>query len=320
MGATGDCRPCAWFHKPSGCVNAEKCTFCHACEEGDLKKRKKAKKQQNKNLSRCSTSDTLQDQDENKMEHDDEDMPRKVVTSLVPKSTHQSFDLTSNMPSICPVILGPPSKRLATPLIQALTPLLARVDWSSSEPFQAGEVPQHQKLAVSDQPRESPALGDITQRASATAQAAERKPLVPKTLTREVVNGTEWVSWFVPESMLKSGDRSAVSPLFELSLSGRCVQFKLMLFPRETSQGRGGSSFNKKAKGKGYIELKCETELQEACPLSLCLFVGSQPPKGPVVHDFSHSAVKGLPKEIEIWDLDKSVTNGGFIIGAAITP
>lgn len=43
--AIGECRPCAWFWKSSGCENAEECGFCHACLPGELKARKKAKRQ-----------------------------------------------------------------------------------------------------------------------------------------------------------------------------------------------------------------------------------------------------------------------------------
>merc|ERR1719171_2037683 len=115
------------------------------------------------------------------------------------------------------------------------------------------------------------------------------------------------VEWVVPEGTLASRDKSAVSPPFELSISGRRVKFKLLLFPKESSQSRGGSSFNKRAKGRGLLELKCEDELHSACPLSFEFYVGSEPRRGPVAHDFSLSAVKGLPKEIETWHLDKSV-------------
>lgn len=39
----GDCRPCAWYWKPSGCENAASCPFCHMCPEGEVKNRKKSK-------------------------------------------------------------------------------------------------------------------------------------------------------------------------------------------------------------------------------------------------------------------------------------
>lgn len=40
---SGHCRPCAWFWKLGGCLNAEDCAHCHLCPEGEIKARKKAK-------------------------------------------------------------------------------------------------------------------------------------------------------------------------------------------------------------------------------------------------------------------------------------
>jgi len=40
---TGNCRPCAWFHKAQGCENAAECRHCHICPEGEIKNRKKVK-------------------------------------------------------------------------------------------------------------------------------------------------------------------------------------------------------------------------------------------------------------------------------------
>jgi len=39
----GDCRPCAWNWKRSGCVKGIACEFCHMCNEGIVKLRKKEK-------------------------------------------------------------------------------------------------------------------------------------------------------------------------------------------------------------------------------------------------------------------------------------
>jgi len=41
--SSGQCRPCAWFYRPSGCKNAEDCGYCHLCPAGELKSRKKDK-------------------------------------------------------------------------------------------------------------------------------------------------------------------------------------------------------------------------------------------------------------------------------------
>jgi len=40
---TGNCRPCAWFWKPSGCQNGKECGHCHICPQGEIKARKKNK-------------------------------------------------------------------------------------------------------------------------------------------------------------------------------------------------------------------------------------------------------------------------------------
>jgi len=40
-----DCKPCAWFWKSAGCSNGRECLHCHACPQGELKARRKIKKQ-----------------------------------------------------------------------------------------------------------------------------------------------------------------------------------------------------------------------------------------------------------------------------------
>lgn len=41
--ADGTCRPCAWYWKPKSCLNAQRCSYCHLCADGELKLRKKSK-------------------------------------------------------------------------------------------------------------------------------------------------------------------------------------------------------------------------------------------------------------------------------------
>merc|ERR1712232_1232732 len=41
---TGSCKPCAFLHN-RGCENGINCPFCHLCEEGEKKKRRKEKQQ-----------------------------------------------------------------------------------------------------------------------------------------------------------------------------------------------------------------------------------------------------------------------------------
>lgn len=40
---SGECRPCAWFWKPTGCQNGKECRHCHLCPAGELKQRKRTK-------------------------------------------------------------------------------------------------------------------------------------------------------------------------------------------------------------------------------------------------------------------------------------
>jgi len=40
----GECEPCAWFWRPSGCTHGEACGRCHLCPDGAIKAVKRAKK------------------------------------------------------------------------------------------------------------------------------------------------------------------------------------------------------------------------------------------------------------------------------------
>eukprot|EP00929_Paragymnodinium_shiwhaense_P084088 TRINITY_DN44942_c0_g1_i1.p1 TRINITY_DN44942_c0_g1~~TRINITY_DN44942_c0_g1_i1.p1 ORF type:complete len:586 (+),score=136.70 TRINITY_DN44942_c0_g1_i1:116-1873(+) len=40
---TGQCRPCAWFYRPQGCINGRECNHCHLCDNGEIKARKRQK-------------------------------------------------------------------------------------------------------------------------------------------------------------------------------------------------------------------------------------------------------------------------------------
>merc|ERR1712196_680916 len=68
----------------------------------------------------------------------------------------------------------------------------------------------------------------------------------------------------------------------------------------------GGASF-KRAKGKCFVELKCEEGQDALGTTHICIWVGEQPRRGPVLHKFSEDAVARLPKDIEMWDVKKSL-------------
>mmetsp|Transcript_8945 Transcript_8945/g.26295 ORF Transcript_8945/g.26295 Transcript_8945/m.26295 type:complete len:432 (+) Transcript_8945:68-1363(+) len=122
------------------------------------------------------------------------------------------------------------------------------------------------------------------------------------------------IRWTVDARRLKSTDREAVSPMFELSCTVP-VQFKMVIRPKVVSNVRGGASF-KKAKGKGAVELRCLDEVDTAMkPVVTFRFsVGSgndtskhEPPRGPVRHDFTTRAICGLPAGQDEWDFAKAV-------------
>lgn len=53
---SGNCKPCAWFWRPQGCVNSQECLHCHLCTAAELKIRKKAKRAAQKHRSAGSES------------------------------------------------------------------------------------------------------------------------------------------------------------------------------------------------------------------------------------------------------------------------
>mmetsp|Transcript_751 Transcript_751/g.1473 ORF Transcript_751/g.1473 Transcript_751/m.1473 type:complete len:592 (-) Transcript_751:122-1897(-) len=48
---TGTCKPCAWFWKSVGCSKGSDCIYCHACLQGEIKLRRKAKMASLKNAA-----------------------------------------------------------------------------------------------------------------------------------------------------------------------------------------------------------------------------------------------------------------------------
>mmetsp|Transcript_92753 Transcript_92753/g.145703 ORF Transcript_92753/g.145703 Transcript_92753/m.145703 type:complete len:200 (-) Transcript_92753:130-729(-) len=48
--ANGSCKPCAWNWKPSGCTKGHNCEFCHLCEDGVVKFRKKERLHRRKEM------------------------------------------------------------------------------------------------------------------------------------------------------------------------------------------------------------------------------------------------------------------------------
>jgi hypothetical protein len=123
-----------------------------------------------------------------------------------------------------------------------------------------------------------------------------------------VQTGSFRVCWHVDARKLRGDDLQLVSPSFELALSSRFpnATFKLMVLLKVVKFSKGGRCF-RKSQGKGYISLKCETDLNEGVPLvSFNLLVGKEggAPLAPKTHDFSKGAVFEAP---EVWDFGAAV-------------
>jgi len=71
------------------------------------------------------------------------------------------------------------------------------------------------------------------------------------------------LTWTLEERRLRSSDKVAVSPQFEIGIGGRQEPFKLLVNPKHTSEARGGGGF-KKAKGRAFLQLKCEADMSTA--------------------------------------------------------
>jgi len=152
----------------------------------------------------------------------------------------------------------------------------------------------------------------------------------PQTLTRtfSINSACFRVHWTVDARKLRGNDKQAVSPPFELSFGSQFpnVTFKMMIYPKIVNDSKGGASF-KKAKGRGYVQLKCEAELSEAIAnVQFRISIGSgdrqEDPRGPVSHNFSSSAVCGLPKDLEEWDFQSVVDQESmtFVVCLEIVP
>lgn len=176
----------------------------------------------------------------------------------------------------------------------------------------------HAKPQVPHAPEDSTELV-VTQGQPAPSLSISRnlwlKSPQPQTLNHEfsASSNMHQIDWTVDARKLRGNDKQAVSPPFEIWLGHRFpkVAFKMMIYPKHVSDGKGGASF-KKAQGCGFVQLKCETELTAGlAPVSFCITIGSNDKvaslRGPVIHDFSKSAVSGLPQDIDEWNLNSVV-------------
>eukprot|EP00929_Paragymnodinium_shiwhaense_P101540 TRINITY_DN646_c0_g1_i1.p1 TRINITY_DN646_c0_g1~~TRINITY_DN646_c0_g1_i1.p1 ORF type:complete len:306 (-),score=35.31 TRINITY_DN646_c0_g1_i1:328-1245(-) len=114
------------------------------------------------------------------------------------------------------------------------------------------------------------------------------------------------IEWKVDARKLVSEYKVVVSPSFDVQLAARSVPFKVILAPKEIASRKGGQSF-KRSRGKGSIQLKCESADDFTELVEVKFSVGRSLPRGPIVHDFSDSGVCGLPSERGHWNFAHAV-------------
>lgn len=147
-------------------------------------------------------------------------------------------------------------------------------------------------------------------------------PPEPLIRTRSVNSAAIRIHWSVSGTKLKSNDRQIVSPTFELNFGEHSpVPFKLLIFPEVSGTGKGCAGF-KKAKGHGFIKIKCEKDLSsiQNASVKFRISVGKGLPRGPVERDFGKNNTHGLGKEEEMWDLNQGVESGSLLICLEVVP
>mmetsp|Transcript_85598 Transcript_85598/g.135786 ORF Transcript_85598/g.135786 Transcript_85598/m.135786 type:complete len:240 (-) Transcript_85598:110-829(-) len=193
--------------------------------------------------------------------------------------------------------------------------------WPAAAPVPAGPMPQNTVTVTS---------------ATVPSPLPQGPPTVPQpqTLTRafSVKSGFFRVHWTVDGRKLRGNEKQTVSPPFELSFGHKfpSVTFKMMIYPEMVNEGKGGSCF-RKSKGRGYVQIKCEAELEESVAwVSFRISIGSGSktvgPRGPRYHNFSQSAVTGLEegptKDEHIWDFTEVLDEASqtFVVCLEIVP
>lgn len=138
-----------------------------------------------------------------------------------------------------------------------------------------------------------------------------KAPVLERVYNKE--SQSEFIRWTFDARRLKSTDREAVSPQFNVSCGGGIdCQFKMVLKPKAIDTGRGGACF-KKSRGKGYIILRCTSEVEAAVKptltFRLCIKSNRREEgfRGPVINNFGEKAMCGLPEGQDEWDFNKVV-------------
>jgi len=135
----------------------------------------------------------------------------------------------------------------------------------------------------------------------------------PQALTLAQSNeGTLLVRWTVDARKLRSNDKQAVSPSFDISSFGNVpmASFKMIMYPKATIGVHGGACF-KKAGGRGILQLKCESDLRDThTNLTFRFAIGRgsarQGPCRSFTHDFAANAMAEACRSV-MWNFEEVV-------------
>lgn len=161
---------------------------------------------------------------------------------------------------------------------------------------------------------ECPAFEDTTCKACAVEPAAaEVKKKLGLQHSFNVEDGSYCVRWVVDSRRLKSMDREAASPTFDLYFAG-AIPFRIILHPKSAHDNKGGNCF-KKSQGVGRVELRCLESMDglDNPVVTFRVSVGSkglrgyQRPRAPVTHNFSERPIAGLSEGQDTWNFNRAV-------------
>lgn len=148
-------------------------------------------------------------------------------------------------------------------------------------------------------------------------------PLAPLRRSVSRSSSIERVFWSVGARKLTDSNRSITSPPFNIDVDGQNATFKIILYAEAE---KGGF---KKADGQGQVQLKCDAG---SATISFKIGVNSgnatsdaetyQPSRGPVTHNFALNAVGALPKDVAVWDFNRSVNavSNTFVVVVEFLP
>lgn len=345
----GDCRPCAHNWRPGGCIKGFECTFCHSCESGALKRRKKLKlvlmraERRAKQFAEEVVETTLKEAEREAKQAEKEadakaEREREAVAdaefeaageamyALLEDTTRPGIQ-TDDAPG--PASGTQPQDDSSAQVPQHLPPLELlphlepplQTQSAKDEGNCSGTTPTSISLmphlgSSTTEPPSGEAAAQASQQTQAAPPFLEPPSLLPGEL--EVVaysNGEAVVHWAMDMRKLLQQHRCGLSRRFDMILLGRRVPFVLTLMPMaaEAAEPQNAAP-NRKSRLQAVLHLKCaDAGLLPHCirGLSVTFAAGNLPARcASTNHDFSVEPVCSLAAKDALWDLSEATEHG----------